>query len=199
MRGNKMMTTIFFVRHAEPDLSIHDDYSRSLTLKGASDCSLIINLLRDEKIDVVLSSPFKRAVDTVLPFANHVNLQVETIEDFRERKVDSGWIDDFNAFTKKQWKDFSYKLPDGECLLEVQERNIKALKQILGQHSGKNIVVGTHGTALSTIINYYNNDYGYEDFQSIAGIFPWVVKMEFDEGTCLGIEQMDLMVKHNME
>jgi len=198
-KENKIMTTIFFVRHAEPDLSIHDDYSRPLTPKGASDCSLVIDLLHDKKIDVVLSSPFKRAVDTVLPFANSANLQVETIEDFRERKVDSGWIDDFNAFTKKQWEDFTYKLTDGECLLEVQERNIKALKQILDQHSGRNIVVGTHGTALSTIINYYNNAYGYEDFKAIAGIFPWVVKMEFDGKTCLEIEQMDLMVKHNME
>ena len=186
------MTTIYFIRHAEPDLTIHDDYSRPLTPKGSSDCSFVIDYLHDKKIDVVLSSPFKRAIDTVLPFAASTNLQVETIEDLRERKVDSGWIEDFNAFTKKQWEDFTYKLTDGECLLEVQERNIKALKQILHQHSGKNIVIGTHGTALSTIINYYDNTYGYEDFQSIAGLFPWAVKMEFNEAVCLRIEKINL-------
>jgi len=32
-------------------------------------------------------------------------------------------------------------------------------------YEGKNIVIGTHGTALSTIINYYDSTYGYDDFE----------------------------------
>lgn len=186
------VTTIFFVRHAEPDISIHDDFLRPLTLKGTRDCDLVTKLLQDKKIDVVLSSPYKRSVDTILPFANSVGFEVELIEDFRERRVDSGWIDNFTDFTKKQWADFSYKLDDGECLLEVQKRNIDALEQVLRQHKNKNIVIGTHGTALSTIINYYDKTYGYEDFHAIVGIFPWIVKMEFDEEVCLGIEKVNM-------
>lgn len=50
------------------------------------------------------------------------NYQIDIIEDFRERRVDSEWIEDFNAFCRKQWEDFSYKLSDGETLSEVQER-----------------------------------------------------------------------------
>ena len=177
------MTTIYFIRHAESDTSIHDDYSRPLTAKGQRDTALVTEFLRDKKISVVLSSPYKRAFDTVLPFAKDAGLQIETIDDLRERSIDNVWIDDFNAFSKKQWTDFSYKLSGGESLSEVQTRNITALEKILMRHKGKNIAIGTHGTALSTIINYYDNTYGYENFKKIQKIFPWVVKMEFDENS----------------
>lgn len=186
-----MKTTIFFVRHAQPDVSIHDDLSRPLTAKGAVDCERVTAFLKDKKIEIALSSPYKRSIDTILPFVNSVGLQIEIIEDFRERKVDDIWIEDFNAFTQKQWKDFSYKLANGECLHEVQSRNINALEKVLIQYQGKNIVIGTHGTALSTIINYYDSSYGYEDFQLIASLFPWIVKMEFMYQTCLNVEKIN--------
>ena len=36
----------------------------------------------------------------------------------------------------------------------VQGRNMEALNKILSDNQGKEIVVGTHGTALSTILNF---------------------------------------------
>ena len=93
---------------------------------------------------------------------------------FRERKVESGWIEDFTSFTKMQWNDFTYKLSDGECLQEVQTRNMSALQQVLNKYAGKNIVVGSHGTALSTIINYYDHSFGYNDFEKIKNVMPWM-------------------------
>lgn len=53
-------------------------------------------------------------------------------------------------------------------------------------------MIGTHGTALSTIINYYAKDFGYCDFQKIKKLMPWVVRMEFDLECCVTITQYDL-------
>jgi 2,3-bisphosphoglycerate-dependent phosphoglycerate mutase len=116
--------------------------------------------LQDKEIDVVLSSPFKRAKDTVTPFAESAGLAVREITDFRERKVADEWILPFKEFCQKQWEDFSYKLENGESLSEVQARNIAALESVLREYAGKNIAVGTHGTALSTIIHYFDDTYG---------------------------------------
>ena len=186
------MTSIYFVRHAEPDFTVHDDLMRPLTSKGQKDCALVTSFLKDKNVSVILSSPYKRAVDTVAPFAKSKNLSIELIEDFRERKVDSVWIEDFDAFKKKQWADFTYKLSDGECHLEVQTRNISALKKVLENHENKNIVIGTHGTALSMMINYYDNTYGYEDFEAMHHIFPWIVRMDFSDDVCIGLEKINL-------
>lgn len=187
------MTTIYFIRHAQPDFTVQEDAARPLTVKGRADTALVTEYLKDKDILEVLSSPFLRAVDTVKDFAEGIGLSVKTVYDFRERKVDSLWIEDFTAFTKKQWADFDYKLTDGESLREVQERNIKALEDILLANAGKNIAIGTHGTALSTIINYYDNTYGYEDFNSMRGLMPWVVRMQFAGTKCIDIMKINIL------
>ena len=122
------MTGVYFVRHAEPNYINHNDELRELTEKGLSDRKLVTDFLKDKSIDVVLSSPYKRSIDTVKDFADKYGHQVVTVSDFRERKIDSVWIDDFTAFCQRQWIDFDYKLTDGETLREVQARNINALK-----------------------------------------------------------------------
>ncbi len=187
------MTTIYFIRHAQPDFTVQEDAARPLTVKGRADTALVSEYLKDKDILEVLSSPFIRAVDTMKDFAEGMGLSVKTVYDFRERKVDSLWIEDFTAFTKKQWADFDYKLTDGESLREVQERNIKALEDVLLKNNGKNIAIGTHGTALSTIINYYDNTYGYEDFNRIRSLMPWVVRMQFEGTKCIDIMKTNIL------
>ena len=186
------MTTVYFIRHAQSNSSVHDDLTRPLTEKGLNDCALVTEFLRDKKIDAVFSSPFKRSIDTVSEFAQSAGLGIELVNDFSERKIADVWIEDFMGFAQKQWIDFSYKLPSGECLAEVQGRNIAALGKILILHKNKNIVIGTHGTALSAIINYYDDTFGFKDFKAMASIMPWAVKMTFVGNDCAGMEKIDL-------
>lgn len=106
--------------------------------------------------------------------------------------MDSVWIEDFTAFSKAQWADFDYKLSDGESLNEVQSRNISALNSVLGKHKDKNIAIGSHGTALSTIINYYDKSFGYEDFEKIRTVMPWIVEFTFQNDECIAIKYSDI-------
>lgn len=186
------MTNVYFIRHAEPNYDNHDDMTRELSEKGLKDRVLVTEFLQDKQIDAVLSSPFKRAVDTVREFAEQQEMEIEIIEDFRERRIADCWVEDFKDFCKKQWEDFSYKLSDGECLREVQTRNITALKNVLKQYEGKNIVVGSHGTAVSTIINYYDNSFGHAQFEEIRGLMPYVVQFCFEGEACVEIRKYNL-------
>lgn len=74
----------------------------------------------------------------------------------------------------------------------MQNRNIEALKNALMEYSGKRIVVGSHGTALSTVINYFNKSFVYEDFLRIKMLMPWIVRFLFDGEICIEIEEYDL-------
>lgn len=49
------MTTIYFVRHAEPNYDNHDDLSRELSNKGLQDRKLVKKFLLDKRIDAALS------------------------------------------------------------------------------------------------------------------------------------------------
>lgn len=192
------MTNIYFVRHAEPNYNNHDDMTRELSPKGMKDRELVTVFLRNKHVDVVLSSPYKRAVDTVADFAYVHDLTISTVDDFRERKIDSAWIEDFNAFTRKQWADFHYKLSDGESLDEVQRRNIAALNEVIRQHENRTIVIGSHGTALSTIINYFVPQFGFDEFTRIKSLMPWIVHFSFYGNNCIAIEEFDLFSGNSM-
>ncbi|WIV11574.1 histidine phosphatase family protein [Proteiniborus sp. MB09-C3] len=176
------MTRVYFVRHAQPDFSIQDDLLRPLTEKGIADSEKVTKFLLDKQITKIFSSPYKRAYDTIKSFAEKSNLNINIIDDFRERKIDDIWLEDFNSFAREQWNDFDYKREHGESLNEVQKRNISTLHEILEKNSDENIVIGTHGTALSTIINYYDRNFNYSCFERIKPLMPHIVYIDF-EGT----------------
>ena len=175
------MTYVYFVRHAEPDFSVHDDITRPLTEKGLSDSVRIKEFFRDIPVDAFYSSPFQRSVSTILPAAESKQKEITLIHDFRERKVSDDWIDDFNSFALRQWTDHRYKLPGGESLSEVEKRNTAALYELLFRHDGGSIVVGSHGTSISTVIHHFDNAFGYDGFRAIQSVMPFIVLFSFEK------------------
>lgn len=187
-----MKTTVYFVRHAHPDTSIKEDQIRPLSGQGMADTRKVTAALRDKGITAVYSSPFKRAVDTLKHFAEGMGLEIKTNENFRERKVGE-WVEDFRSFSQNQWEDFDFSLEGGESLREVQERNIAALFAVLEAHRGESIAIATHGTALSSIINYFDPRFGYEDFWNIVDKMPYILCLSFDGDRLLRIEELELL------
>ena len=188
-----MITIVYFIRHSKPDISIKDDAIRPLLPEGIEKSKELINFFSGIKIDYIYSSPYKRSIQTIEPIAENKNIKIKTINDFRERKMNNKWIENFEEFSKRQWNDFSYKLIDGESLEEVQKRNIKALNKILLENKGMTIIIGTHGTALSTIINYYDKNFQYKSFIEIVNIMPYIVKIEFNNNEYIGRDIIKIM------
>lgn len=181
-----MKTNIYFVRHAQSDFSIRDEINRPLTEKGLADTKKVTKALMDKDISAIYSSPYKRTIDTILDFAETNGYEIITDHGFSERNVGI-WVEDFKAYSQKQWEDFDFKLINGESLREVQNRNIASLFNVLKSNLGKNIVIGTHGTALSTMINYFNLNYGYDDFWGLVDKMPYILCFTFDQ---LNLENM---------
>ena len=171
------ITTVYFVRHCLPDSAIADDRNRPLTAEGLSDAFKVRDVLKDKAVDVFVSSPYRRSIESIQRAADFFHLEIETDERLRERKAGESSGDDV---LKKRWSDFSFAESGGECIGSVQQRNIAALKEILERHAGKTVVIGTHGTALSSILNYFDSSFGAEDFLKIVNFMPWIVEMEFD-------------------
>lgn len=183
------MTTVHFIRHARPDLSVHDDRTRPLSAEGLADCHLIEAYLSEKSLAAVLSSPYRRAMDTVGSLAHARRLAVLPVEDFRERRISDVWIEDFSGFARRQWADCNYKLPGGESLRETETRCIGALERILQQYAGQSVAVGIHGTALSCILHHFIPSFGYNDFCEISHEMPWIVTMAFEDSACVSITE----------
>ena len=182
------MTRIYFVRHCQSDHTKNsDERTRPLTAEGIEDSRAVLNHLNDKNIDVFISSPYKRSYDTIVKAAEYYHIQIQTDERLRERKSGKNG-NNFEMF-KKRWADKNYAEPEGESLYSVQKRNIEAIQEITESYHDKNIVVGTHGTALSTILNYYNPAFNCDDFIRMINYMPYIVKFEFDGTRYIGVTE----------
>lgn len=177
------MTKVYFVRHAQPEHGWEDDRTRPLTAEGKSDAGIVLDILRDKDIDVFYCSPYKRSMDTIADAAAYLGKEIIMDERLREREKGPGG-NQFGMF-EKRWNDHDYHEENGESIRMVQERNIAALSEILANHKGKNIVIGTHGTALSSILNYYDPNFGCKDFLRIVDWMPYIIECDFEGNTLI--------------
>ena len=99
------MTTIYFVRHCKPDSSWQDDRTRPLTQEGVEDSFEVARILKDKKIDLFISSPYKRSFDSIKPAAELYVAKIQTDERLRERKAGSNGNN--HEMFQKRWSDFS--------------------------------------------------------------------------------------------
>ena len=178
------MTKVYFVRHAQPEHAWKEDRTRPLTEEGKKDAGVVLNFLKDKGIEALYCSPYKRSIDTIAGTAAFFDKEIVTDERLRERE--KGANGNNHDMFKKRWSDHYYHEEGGESLSMVQKRNIEALNEILAENKDRAIVIGTHGTALSTILNFYDNNFGLDDFLRIIDFMPYIIELDFEGDKLIG-------------
>ena len=182
------MTKVYFVRHAQPEHDHADDRTRPLTVEGIADSKIVFETLKDKKIDAFYCSPYKRSISTIQETVDFYMMNIITDERLRERE--KGNNGNGLIMFRKRWADLEYHEEGGESIGMVQRRNIEALKEILAANEEKNIVIGTHGTALSSIMNYYMPEFGCDDFLRIIDWMPYIVELDFEGQNFVSLSEL---------
>lgn len=180
-RKANAMTTVYFIRHAQADSAVLDQESRPLTDKGKQDCYQLAEDFENIKIDFILSSPYRRSLDTIAQIAERPGLSVHISDHLRGLRLQSNWIETYRSFFLNYWNDFTYHYADGESFAELQQRCISLLQEVVGRNSNKTIVISTHSVSMAVMLKYYDASFDFEDFMVIAETEPFVVKLVFDE------------------
>lgn len=154
------MTNLYFVRHAHSTYT-PDELGRPLSDRGFSDASKVNELLKTENIDIVISSPYKRAIQTVEGVAAHIGKDVEILEGFKERLLSEVPVEDFNLAITKVWEDYNFSWEGGESSIVAQERGVDSTYTVLDKYNGKNVVIGTHGNLMVLIMNYFDKQFDF--------------------------------------
>ena len=174
---DNLETQIYLVRHAHSIYSA-DELNRPLSSSGEEAALQAADLLKDEQITTIISSPYKRAVQTVEPLAVRNGLAIHIEEGFRERLLSDEHLEDFNYAITKVWEEESFSWPGGESNLAAQQRGVQALEKILQEHQGRKIAIGTHGNIMVLIMNALNSKYGFEFWKQLN--MPDIYKLSFN-------------------
>ncbi|MFE8697574.1 histidine phosphatase family protein [Cytobacillus sp. FJAT-53684] len=172
-----MLTNIYFVRHAHSTYT-PDELGRPLSTKGLADAERITEILENEKIDIIISSPYKRAIQTVEGVAKFLEKEVIIEKGLKERTLSVKPVENFKVAISKGWEEPAFSLEGGESNIIAQKRGIKAILRVIEMYEGKNIAVGTHGNIMVLIMNYFDEKYGFSFWEDLD--MPDIYKLTFD-------------------
>lgn len=176
-------TTVYLVRHAHAHWTTDD--TRPLSEAGTEAAKRLAALLSDRPIAAIYSSPSRRAIDTVAPLADRLGLQVQLMPDLRERELLPMAPELFDEAVASTWR-FPERAPPGSESNDVaQRRGLNALESVLDRHRQQHIVVSTHGTLMTLMLNGLDPSLGFEFWRRLS--FPDVYALELVEGDLRGI------------
>ena len=104
------MTTLYFVRHAQPDYRTGDNPTFALSEEGEKDALLAADHLKDIRFDAAVSSPYRRSIDTIRPIILSQKLKLKTDIRLRERD-NAGRGSNTPEMFRRRWNDFDYHGP----------------------------------------------------------------------------------------
>lgn len=181
------MTNLYFVRHAHSTYT-SDELGRPLSERGFGDSLKVTELLITEKIDIVVSSPYERAMQTVKGIADYIDTEVEIIEGFKERILTLVPANDFTLAITKVWDDFQFSWKGGESNIIAQKRGIEATYHVLDKYKDKNIVIGTHGNIMVLIMNFFDKQYDFSFWKNLD--MPEIYKLNFDGRELISVKRL---------
>ncbi len=181
------MTNLYFVRHAH-SIYTPDELNRPLSERGFSDVKIVTKLLEMEGIDIVVSSPYKRAVQTVKGIAEYINTEVEIIDGFKERTLTTIPANDFTLAIAKVWEDYNFSWEGGESNIVAQKRGVESTLNILEKYKGENVVIGTHGNIMVLIMNFFDSQFDFPFWKNLD--MPEIYKLTFNGKVLTNVEKV---------
>ena len=135
MTDKPLKTTVLLIRHAKsaPNPEI-PEAEWPLSALGHEQAAGLADQQCGYGITAVVSSPYRRAIDTVSPLAERLGFSIRVVGDLRERKLREGISDDWEALTARSWADFSFALPNCESAFDAQRRIQNSLDQLAREY-----------------------------------------------------------------
>ncbi|MDS1268810.1 bifunctional RNase H/acid phosphatase [Lipingzhangella sp. LS1_29] len=156
-------TTLLLLRHGQTELSVERRFAGRgdipLTDVGVHQADRAASRLRDVPIDVVVSSPLRRARDTAAPVAAALGLDVEVHDGLTE--TDFGkWEGLTFAEAQQDWpealsrwvSDPEQAPPGGESFAAVARRVSLARDELLRDYAGRSVLIVSHVTPIKTLL-----------------------------------------------
>lgn len=182
-----LQTNVYFVRHAH-SIYTPDEMERPLSEYGLKAVRIVTELLKNEAIDVVYSSPYKRAIQTVEEIARYYKKDIKVVDELKERRLSSKPVEDFEAAITKVWEDFDFAWEGGESSRQAQKRGVVAILNLLENNQGKNIVMGTHGNIMVLMMNHFDSQYHMDFWEKLE--MPDIYKLTFNKKELIEVRRI---------
>ena len=159
-----MNKILYVVRHGKAEGQEPD---ARLTLDGQVQAQNIADTLASFGIDRIVSSTYRRAIDSIQPLAERLGLPVETDERIIEAGLSSINYPDWLERLKATFEDPDLSYEGGESSRAAAGRAVAAVDAVLLTDAQVPVVV-THGRLLTLLMRHYDSRFGFDNWRALS-------------------------------
>lgn len=168
-------TTLYLVRHGETEYNRRQimqgrRINSSLNATGRRQAEALGRRFADVPLDALYTSSLRRAIETAdAVAAHHEGIPRYRLEDLDEMswgvyegEARSPELQAFLDEIRGHWDrgHFGYCVEEGESILDVQTRGLRAIEHIVTRHPGETVLVVSHGRFLRVLLASLLEAYG---------------------------------------
>lgn len=191
-----MATTLYIVRHGETEYNRRRivqgrRIDAPLNETGHAQAAALAARFAEVNLDALYASTLQRAVQTAEAVAaHHRGLAVRKVADLEEMSwgvLDGLSIDAHQPQLQAmydRWRagDYGYRIEQGESILEVQQRAVRAVDAIVEAHPGETVMLVAHGRWVRVLLASLLPGYGLARMHEIKHGNTCVNRLTYKEG-----------------
>lgn len=174
-----LLKKIYVIRHCKAEGQPSES---PLTEEGFSQAEALSTFFDNVKIERIISSPYKRAIQTVEPLSKRLNLEIELNDELKERVLSNESLSDWLEKLRKTFDNPNLKFAGGESSKEAVNRIVKVVETVF-KSNFENTIIVTHGNLMALLLNYYNQQFGFKQWATLDNPDIYLLKADGNEIT----------------
>jgi 2,3-bisphosphoglycerate-dependent phosphoglycerate mutase len=134
-------------------------------------------------IELLVSSPYARAQQSIAPLARHLSLPVETDPRLAERVLSASPLPHWREAIRQTFDDLDLAWPGGESSRQAMTRGRAAIDALLARPE-QTLVTVTHGNLLTLILHSFERCFGFETWERLTNPDIYCLSVHA-EGVCV--------------
>ncbi|MGG0237171.1 histidine phosphatase family protein [Bacillus rhizoplanae] len=174
------MKKLIVVRHCTATGQEHD---APLTAAGQQQAKALADFLITEQLPIenIISSPFTRAVQSITPYASHMQLPIQEDVRLTERILSGAPMSNWLQMLEQTFIEIDVAFPGGESTRQATERVQPLIHSILQEDTKKVTLLVTHGNLFTLILRLFDKNVGFSTWESLSN--PDVYEITLEHGT----------------
>lgn len=179
-----MEKNIYVIRHCEATGQAADS---PLTKKGFEQAEELSIFLSNKAIDKIFSSPYLRAVQSIKPYADKNELDIECDDRLTERVLSSTYFPDWLEKLEATFYDLDLKYEGGESSKEATDRILQFINDVV-KDDKENVLIVAHGGIISLLLRHFDNKFSFNQWRNLTN--PDVFLLQLTEQNAVFFERI---------
>lgn len=171
-----MSQMLYVVRHCQ---STGQEPNARLTETGQHQAIALADWLGEAQINRIISSPYVRAYQSIVPLSEQLGLMIEVDDRLVERVLSPTPFHDWREKLSETFVNLDLSFAGGESSRAAMSRGIAVIKEVM-QQTEKPVAIVTHGNLMTLILKFFDEQIGYADWANLQN--PDVYQVQIEDG-----------------